>query len=76
MATVTWDAPKTRAMVEEYQVVSGDTGAEITITGTMATVSKLTALGATTFTVNVLYKGGTAFVPGSAESDADNPIVG
>ena len=72
-ATVTWDAPETRAVVEEYKVVSNDTGAEITIDGRTASATKL-ATGTPNFTVSVLFKGGTSFVTANAV-DAGMAIV-
>ncbi len=74
-ATVTWDVPKTRTMVEEYRVTLGSaTGAEVVIDGTTAKVTKLPA-GNPTFRVDVLYMGGESFVTGE-EKPADKPIVG
>ena len=73
MATVTWDKPDTRAMVEEYKVVSSDAGAEIVVTGTMATASKLSA-GQPNFTVSVLYEDGAEFVS-ATPANANEAIV-
>lgn len=75
MATVTWGAPSTRAMVEEYKVtVTGVGDPKVEVSGTMAMVSDMSA-GTASVVVGVLYEGGTAFVNAAAVA-ADDAIVG
>ncbi len=62
-ATVTWDKPKTRAVVEEYQVSSSNATPKVEISGMMAEVSDM-ASGGHTFTVKVLYEDADAFTNG------------
>ena len=78
-ATVTWDEPKTRAMVEEYKLtLTNADGAEVKIDGTMATVTKLPSGGGTvaTFQVDVLYMGSNTTFMSGTPADADKVIVG